>query len=340
MLSCNLEKLTCKRTQNIDVNQITMQEDVKMKKIVYFFTFVLLMFALVTNANALTVEQTLFINEMNWLSDNSAFYLINGDANGSTIDNQTSGGVPFDSTIVKGDRIRGMFEIATVEGVTSGITRYLGGGTGNNEWTGIYELEVDDITDDIFTMKASTSFQTEMETFLGVGNLDGIAVSFFQSPIIDYTRLSSDDIGINDPAPPSYTDAEELLIANATNGSAFWSLGFVTDDNFWKIDSTHPDIWDLKTGVAGTNTGTVNLALDLVHNPIGIPLDPIEYDTGKFADMMGSGNMNAIGGVGTPFDGFDDFNMTIQPIPEPATMFLLGSGLIGLVGYSRKKFKL
>ena len=28
----------------------------------------------------------------------------------------------------------------------------------------------------------------------------------------------------------------------------------------------------------------------------------------------------------------------IQPIPEPATMLLLGSGLIGLVGFGRKKF--
>jgi hypothetical protein len=31
--------------------------------------------------------------------------------------------------------------------------------------------------------------------------------------------------------------------------------------------------------------------------------------------------------------------MELSPIPEPATMLLLGSGLIGLGAFSRKKFK-
>jgi hypothetical protein len=41
----------------------------------------------------------------------------------------------------------------------------------------------------------------------------------------------------------------------------------------------------------------------------------------------------AVGWIGDTYHGF-----LLTPVPEPSTMLLLGSGLIGLAGYGRKKF--
>jgi hypothetical protein len=60
------------------------------------------------------------------------------------------------------------------------------------------------------------------------------------------------------------------------------------------------------------------------------------YDIWKYAqdhNLRGGG-----GNDGLSISHFTGYNPSTAPVPEPATMLLLGTGLIGLAGASRKKF--
>lgn len=54
----------------------------------------------------------------------------------------------------------------------------------------------------------------------------------------------------------------------------------------------------------------------------------------------GSTTTDNSGGNGATLQAFNDSGDSVPvPVPEPATILLVGSGLIGLAGLARKKFK-
>lgn len=68
---------------------------------------------------------------------------------------------------------------------------------------------------------------------------------------------------------------------------------------------------------------------------VDIGLWPTDLPTGAYVDTAGNwGSWNWDGDLTILTEKGDKY-----PIPEPATMLLLGSGLIGLAGFARRRFK-
>lgn len=252
-------------------------------------------------------------------SDNSAEYMISGleDKNAATLD--------------VGDSLRGIFSIDNTKTVGSlNPATAIGAGTAYNELTGLFQVVV--------TSK-SFAFSRGGQDFYDY--VFGFDATFGKGANV--IGVLYDDIAKDFTRDGCATTAG--CEATATGGNVWATLGFGTG-GFWSAvgAAETPGIGGVLP--ATTPLGTFGMGLNFITNNTGYEWNKVAcFDsltfTSSAVDVCGQGGILASGrtlpGANTPYDIFDNVDFTMNRVPEPGSLLLLGAGLLGLGSVRRKK---
>lgn len=221
--------------------------------------------------------------------------------------------------------LTGIFEVEVIEASYLGTSIKRDWGTGSVHGISDFASYTSELWS--YTFGASAAF----EAIYGTGAL--MAVYIDDAPGDYQSTGTNPDTGLLITIPES----EDTV----TNGDVYWTFG-LGDTGEWTINVAPNDLEifkyvDAETTIAGTQVG-----LNLLTNPIGPELvQNISFQkddsTWVNVDLRANISLNGIGNLATPYDLKNKVDGVLFPTPEPATFFLLGTGLIGIAYIGRRK---
>lgn len=269
------------------------------------------------------------------LEDDNIEYIM--DAQGNLIDPDSAAA---DRPLAVGDTLHAVITFDKVQLPDSSTFAELG--ATDLELTGISVIEVKSIVNNTIIFGTNSAF----ETTYGSG---AIAALFAQNPGDLFTSCNTGGVAGCETA--------------ATNGDPWMTVGFGDEDDFWFasggldlggaiIPISASTIADVADGAATTKFGVANYNLSVLENNTGrilLPQYSLTADlrcTGGlspagcdgYVDIIGSGDILGGAGLTGPWFARSDFDFQINVVPVPATLGIMGLGLLGL-GFSARRKK-